>query len=439
MNIPLNGRIALVDDKYNEIKPLISLLSKKRIPFNYYTGLKAAELPENSDKNPITFLFLDLNIVESQHNPKVVISTLHPILKALCPSGNKPYFIIIWSKKINDFADHLEKHFKKDDDLKDRKPVMFIRLDKTDYFGMEEDGSYAFDEDKYDLLFDNIKNEFENISLLKNFLLWENIVHNETKETVGEFSSFFDFDDKWNANTKAIIFHLSKAILGNDDIEKSNDETKLIAAFSKINSFLSDKIQHTLINDKLGPISGISDDNCTKKNKDGRLTSQIKGKINSKLHTSNKGLHLNYFEQGNIYKLPYDIDAIKKVLDKDSYNNITRTNILRSKPSLLQLDLTPVCDYSQDKKYVRLILGVLIKQKFSTINIRNSYQCQTPIFHIDNEEYFMVFDYRFISTMTKNEIKKRKISPILRLRKEICTDIQSQLANQINRPGISNV
>ena len=41
--------------------------------------------------------------------------------------------------------------------------------------------------------------------------------------------------------------------------------------------------------------------------------------------------------------------------------------------------------------------------------------------------------------MSKEEIIKKGVVPFVKLRREICTDIQSQLANQVNRPGISNV
>ena len=132
---------------------------------------------------------------------------------------------------------------------------------------------------------------------------------------------------------------------------------------------------------------------------------------------------------------------MKRIFLKEKYDNnkILRTSILKSRPALIQLDLTPVCDYSQDKKYIRLVYGALISSKFSAINIKSDFQRQTPVFNIDGKEMFFIIDYRLIITMTKEEIIKRKIAPILRLRREICTDMQSQLSNQINRPGISNV
>ena len=260
-------------------------------------------------------------------------------VKSLCPGKSKPYVLVIWSKKINDFADHLEKHFEKSIDLKGRRPVKFIRLSKNDFFNYE-DGSYVFDEEKYDLLLKSLRAELEDISLLKNFLAWENIVHHQTMETINEFSSFYNIDDDWNKNTKAIIFHLAKAIVGNEDIKTATDEVKLLTAFSVINSFLSDKIQDSIHDKKLGDIIDLID---------GRLKEGIKGKINTKLHLSSKNLAIKSFEQGNIYKTKRENALIKRILDKEKYNKIMTIDILKSKPTLIQLDLTPVFDYSKTK------------------------------------------------------------------------------------------
>ena len=124
---------------------------------------------------------------------------------------------------------------------------------------------------------------------------------------------------------------------------------------------------------------------------------------------------------------------------KEKYNNnkILRTTILRSKPKLLEIDLTPSCDYSQDKNYVRIIYGLLLDKKYYPIDIGSAYQLKSPILSINSKDKFILFDYRFIKTMSKDEILQRKIKPNYKLRKGICTELQCQLSNQINRPGIS--
>jgi hypothetical protein len=435
MNFPLNGRIAIVDDKYKEVEPLIKILSKNRIPFSYYTGLKVADLPLQPDNNPVTIIFLDLNIVEAQHSAKSVISTLNPILESLCPPKSKPYYLVIWSKKINDFADALDKHFISNVELKTRKPLKTIRLDKTEYFNLDN-GEYLFDETKFQLLIDNLKASVDTNSVLNNFFAWENVVHHETMETINEFSSFFEINGEWEVNTKALMFHLAKAVLGNEAVGTASEEVKMFSAFKAINSFLGENIQRSSQRNSLGIATDIKDDKIDGKN-DGRLKNGLKGKINSKLHLVDERFDINSFEQGNIYKLRNELKLIKRILDRGNYEKIKTEDIILSKPALIQLDLTPVCDYSQDKKYSRLINGLLIDGKFYAMKAKSIYYFQTPLFYINGKDKFLLFDFRFLSTMTKFEIRKRKSIAIFRLRKEICTDIQSQLANQVNRPGFS--
>lgn len=439
MNIPLNGRIAIVDDRYKEVKPLMDIFSKKRIPFNYYTGLRIADFPLDANENPITLLFLDLNIVEAQHNPKAVISTLHPILKSICPSKSKPFFIVIWSKKINDFADHLDKHFKKNSDLRTKQPVKTIRLSKSDYFSYNDDGDYQFLEDRFDQLQTVLNLELENISLMKNLLIWENIVHHNISETIIEFASLHPIESEWDKNMKAVMFHLAKAVIGNDDIKSASDDLKLYAAFSNLNSFLAEKIQNSISEKTLGTIINVKDDVWEANNKRDSLKTEVKAEINSKLHLTKKFSKIDSFQQGNIYFINNETNLLKQILWKEKYNNIKTVNILKSRPNLVQLDLTPVCDYSQDKNYIRIVHGLLLNSKYHNDIPRTDYQIKSPIFLVDKKEKFFLFDFRFIKTTTKNEIIKRKVASQLKLRREICTDIQSQLSNQVNRPGISNL
>lgn len=45
MNIPKNGRIAVIDDQLNQALPIINVLSKRQLPLTYFSG-DAAYLPE---------------------------------------------------------------------------------------------------------------------------------------------------------------------------------------------------------------------------------------------------------------------------------------------------------------------------------------------------------------------------------------------------------
>ena len=59
--IPLNGRIAIIDDVIEQALPLMRVLSKNRIPYVFYKGNRMEDLPDKPD-NDIRILFLDLKL-----------------------------------------------------------------------------------------------------------------------------------------------------------------------------------------------------------------------------------------------------------------------------------------------------------------------------------------------------------------------------------------
>ena len=60
--IPLNGRIAIVDDQIEQALPLMRIFAKNNIPYVYYKGNDIEYLPEQPE-NDIRILLLDLNLL----------------------------------------------------------------------------------------------------------------------------------------------------------------------------------------------------------------------------------------------------------------------------------------------------------------------------------------------------------------------------------------
>lgn len=430
MLLPTNGRIVIVDDNISEAQPLINILSKRRIPFNYYSGTRSADFPDDVGENKLRVLFLDLNIFELSKDAKTVISSIDAILRAIIPDNPNPYLLVIWSKQNDEYKTALENHFSHS--IPQKSPAKIIFLRKGNYFDYIE-GKWQPQEDCIGRIETDLNTALNDISLLRNLIAWENIVHQKATETISEFSSFYPIDANWDRNSKAIIYRLAKAIIGNDDIGNHNDEQKLAKAFINVNSFLSDKIENEVESLRLGTIANVTDQNVS-------IPNSITSSINSKLHISIKNFTINTCEQGNVYLLPNQDTLIERILWKKKYNTKERQVIIDSVPQLVQLDITPVCDYSQDKQYIRSIFGVMLGDDFyNDCKGKEQYYYQTPVLQINGQDKFILFDFRFVQTLLKAQIVERNVVPAFKLRREICTDIQSQLANQVNRPGISNV
>ena len=280
----------------------------------------------------------------------------------------------------------------------------------------------------------DLDNELNTISVLSSLISWENIIHANTGATIKEFSSLYEFDGNWDKRLKAVLYMMAESIVGPSVIKNMSDNQKLSKAFSNFNSFLLDKIENEVEDQKLGELKNILKAGVT-------IPPSIIAKINTKLHLTNKELTITEFSQGNMYLLPNQQDMINKILWAEKFKNQKRSELLDSSPQLVQLDITPVCDYSQNKDYVRTVYGILFDNTHFDECRANKTQFYylTPIVEVSNREKFMLFDFRFIETTSKEEIIKRGVPPQLKLKKEICTDIQSQLSNQINRPGISSL
>ena len=83
MFLPINGRVAIIDNEIGEVEPLFKIFSKNRIPYTFVKGDDMDYLPEENDEsNDIRLVFLDLNLLGNRTpEPKEVKSSLYPILK----------------------------------------------------------------------------------------------------------------------------------------------------------------------------------------------------------------------------------------------------------------------------------------------------------------------------------------------------------------------
>ena len=102
--IPLNGRIAIVDDDEKQAMPLMRVFSKMNIPYTFYKGNDYRFLPETPE-NDIRILFLDLNLLGNRvEEEKKIRSILIPTISHIISPQNYPYILILWSRQENQYS-----------------------------------------------------------------------------------------------------------------------------------------------------------------------------------------------------------------------------------------------------------------------------------------------------------------------------------------------
>ena len=427
MSIPLNGRIAIIENELKEAMPLMKTFSKNQIPYVFYKGDDFSFLPdENSRYNDIRVLFLDLNLIDkSKPTEKKVKSVLFSVLKKVISKDNYPYTIIYWSKQENDYSKVLEDLFKKE--LKDRAPISIQKFIKSNFFTLEGEEI----ENSLDLI-KEIQDVLSKDPAYSYLLNWENIVHISADNTVQEiFSSYHTFSN-WSHNANHLINKLGISYSGFTNFKDYKAEQKLKSSYSALNIVYNDTLENNNVKNSINNAQILSVPSSAK-----NLDTVFN--INKKLLISDEKKPLTY--TGTV------IELINKKSDKEF--EVILDNILQ-KPGKkadimvtwkkIWVNVTPLCDTVQGK-YVhhRIIKGLLVEEKYANPKHKNFFKNEaiftSPSFAYDNKDYSIVLDFKeFFTKPTLGHSINR--NAVFRVRQQLLAEIQSRLARHVNRQGV---
>lgn len=450
MNLPLNGRVAIIDDQIKQAEPLMKIFSQKQIPFTYFSG-EVVYLPEEGNSNnDIRVLFLDINLIDNtERDDKDLKAILVPVLTRVISSNNYPYVIIYWSRHER-HKSLIENIF--ENELSDRKPIGYLSAIKSDFFNLDGSVTDDFDSKIIKLLarIDDLIGQTPSYSYL---LHWENQVHYSTDKVLQEiFSSYHQFKD-WSNNANYILEKLGNAYLGKH-YNDSSAEDKIKASFISFNSVFKDTLDHNVYTSIIPNSQTLIYDKT-------KVESKVNS-INEKLNLSKDVKHIT--ESGNVIMFEEADEKffgalLIKILSKIRLGNYLRQekkeitevelNSLANKELKIIKDeikaswvkiavvVTPICDYVQksNKIYDRIVKGLLIPSKYKAFIDEKSeavYVLPITIDYNDNE-YILILDFRYFST---TDLNAEKAAPIFRLRLELLAEIQSRLARHISRQGV---
>lgn len=419
MILPNNGKVIVFDDKIDDVDKLLSSLSKEQIPYLYYSDEYAGDLPDNPIEN-VRLVFLDLELVTNNPNPRNIIGPIAQRLKKTIYPNNL-YILIYWSTKENKYRADLEKEFESGG-LQEYKPLAILSLDKAK---AKHEGL------KY--IQDSLKEELKPYHALTAFMLWESSVNNAAGSITNRICSIFEKDSKWDTNMHGMIYELAKAQAGIDTIKDRNNTQLLELAIDVINSNLIEAVEKKFQNvsdsinvDKIKPTgSGMSENE--------------KINLNTKIHLITAEKKFNHFVPGNLYIKK--LNAIGREIVQRNLNTDIIKTLKEESIKLVCIDLTPACDYSRGKNYSRIIYGIMLDKSITKKNlIQGEYRyTNCPIMKLENDTY-IVIDFRCIRSYNRTELEYHfHEKPKYRLRSNLLLDIQAQLSNHINRPGIITV
>jgi len=330
-----------------------------------------------------------------------------------------------------------------------------------------------------------IEKELKKAGVFHLFIIWENLIKKAGSNTVAAISSTMESSDLWEQNMRDVIKRMAEARTGQNII---TNEVALKASMTTFTYSFSEELESKIreynypeyiqlespfiiagkIEENILKIVKFEDDGKQKvklikneeivKGKEGlninglpKLSDGLKDPdksvvdkiataylqvphfINTKLHIElNPSLEI---VPGNVYSIDVNEEIKRKYL-LTYFDKLPETY---EKYRFVELEVSPICDYAQDKwKKSRLISGLIYPEQ-STLKVKhhdNLYSVQ-PALIIDNSPCKLVFDFHLFKSLDKSVVEKREVW--FRLKRELLLDIIANLSGQINRPGIAFV
>lgn len=435
--IPLNGRIAIVDDNVDQALPLMRVLAKNNIPYVFYKGNDLSYLPERPE-NDIRILFLDLNLIggleiSSKNVRAILINTLRRIISPT----NYPYVLILWSRQEKEYGDLLKDIF--NTDLSECAPIDVYNYIKSNFFP-----NFTEKENTENPVDDNKIIEELNKILLKlpaySYLMqWENCVHNSADATIQDL--FYDFHkaDDWHNNANYILDSFAHSYL-EQHYGDASWENKAKAALMFLDNVYNDTLEGGIRKLDLSHAQELQH------NLNEDTQQKIIAKINERVLLSKvvESIH----QPGSVLFPEPTEECIKHYheLFNNSFskNNLNNKEVKSLKEEIYktlhtcEVIVTPDCDYAQNKiKYDRIVQGVIIESQYKPyIDNKSEAIYISPVFRFNDFSCIMVLNFRYFLTKDLGNISYQ---PSFKLRNRVLAEIQSKLARHINRQGIMNL
>lgn len=299
MDMIVSSNVLIIDDKYEEVMPIIKAFAKRGISSIYWDG----EL-ENKPEKPLSgirLVFLDMRF-SSASDEHSISRFLFTLLQTSIDSNNGPYILCIWSKHNNEYLES----FKKDimEEKRVPQPYLIIDMEKSKFLETVSESNDIYneiaaaldnkDETREEILeilernnfeqnlektqikdngvdnfINKLNNELKKVNALSILLIWENMVNKSANNMVNSVAAFSDISESWNENIEMLIQSLAKANAGKSLGDTS--EEYIVNAMISLNQMLPDELWNQLAQQDIEDgIFHLVDDISIKKNIDDR-------------------------------------------------------------------------------------------------------------------------------------------------------------------------
>ncbi|HKW74875.1 MAG TPA: hypothetical protein VJN64_05065, partial [Terriglobales bacterium] len=369
MNGLAGARVVLLDDEANEVLPVIKALSRAGIPVVYFDG-KSDGLPLKRKKlRGVRLAILDMNLGQTGSDENIA-STLVQTFSRIIARDNGPYGILIWTNHP-ELRELTARYIFEHKDLPN--PVFIVHFEKAAFLRIANDKvSTKFSVSKFSK---ELLTELNNNSPLECIQVWEgssfraatNVTNALADLTVTDAANLTEWRQSWREEVLKLLFTLGRAHAE----EHLSVDTVLNAIFLALNPLHSDRL------DAL--VEGISKEVESYAlgimGAQGGSAIDRKAKVNTMLHLAFD--HLDRFSPGNLYVIPKSgkikfmppfNDVVQDCAQGKQQQQAQNLGTITSNGRMIALEITPVCDFAQNKMGLsRIMSGFILPHQQSTI------------------------------------------------------------------------
>ena len=436
MELPQNARVAIVDNVYGEVEGLMEALASKGVPGVYYQGQKKFPKPPLSG---IRLLFLDLELdgLEGQSD-KAKTATAAANAATLIAPGNGPVVIVLWTKHcgkgvVDQFRSYLKGHM--------TNPYFVVCMDKASC--QDKAGKFSTSRIKR-----NLSLKLAGANIIGLHTTWENALFKGSVKLSERVAAIASADEDWQIVISRMFYKLYKA--NSEKVELKTLKEQFLSACSLYGAGLLNAINFELSRSSLSCGKRF----VLKKEKlAGDREAKLNGMLNAFLYYDKDRADPNV--PGTVYAVRSGGADIKCGIAADFFVEKSAQKVIRGKVAkdvrLCKIVVTPSCDCAQKKEfrsgsgkkvktYDRVVWALMVNRSMGAEYIERKYRKARCYllegFAYDGGIYDLLID---LDTLGFEVLDLKKQSRLFTLTSMVLADVQSKLANQLNRMGIVSV
>lgn len=436
MELPQNARVAIVDNVYGEVEGLMEALASKGVPVVYYQGQKKFPKPPLSG---IRLLFLDLELdgLEGQSD-KAKTATAAANAATLIAPGNGPVVIVLWTKHcgkgvVDQFRSYLKGHM--------TNPYFVVCMDKASC--QDKAGKFSTSRIKR-----NLSLKLAGANIIGLHTTWENALFKGSVKLSERVAAIASADEDWQIVISRMFYKLYKA--NSEKVELKTLKEQFLSACSLYGAGLLNAINFELSRSSLSCGKRF----VLKKEKlAGDREAKLNGMLNAFLYYDKDRADPNV--PGTVYAVRSGGADIKCGIAADFFVEKSAQKVIRGKVAkdvrLCKIVVTPSCDCAQKKEfrsgsgkkvktYDRVVWALMVNRSMGAEYIERKYRKARCYllegFAYDGGIYDLLID---LDTLGFEVLDLKKQSRLFTLTSMVLADVQSKLANQLNRMGIVSV